>query len=176
MVLVTCTDEKALRSSVFDDYVKTLAEHVLRRAPKDLATLADQDWIAGGPNVARVQRRCSELLETCLAVRRLVRFEVDEGWVHSWRSPNGEGVLLAARSKGSAPRAPMALSCLAGQIVREKIWEVQVDEKGIEEVFEPMTVVDRPWAQDDRTTIQAEMQRLLGAPWSLDGYACYFLP
>ena len=176
MVLVTCTSGRASRASVFGDYCQTLAEHVLRRAPRDVATLANQDWIAGGPSVARVQRRCAEQLDACLAVRRLVRFEVEEGWVHPWRAPGREGVLIAARSQGTAPRAPFALSSLAAQIQREKIWEVQMGDDGIQEVFEPMTVVDRPWAQDASTTIQAEMERLLGAPWALEGYACYFLP
>lgn len=176
MVLVTCTSSQAAASSTFGDYVRTLAEHILLRAPKDVQTLAQQDWIAGGPRVDHVQRRCAEQLETCIAVRGLVRLEVEEGWVHPWRAPNGDGVLLAARSGGKAARAPMALTQLAVQIRDERAWEVQLGENGIEDVFDPISVTDRPWAWDAGTTVQAEMERLLGASWSLQGYACYRLP
>jgi hypothetical protein len=176
MVLVTCTSSKAANSSLLAEYVQTLAEHVLRRAPKDVSELAAQDWIAGGPSVAHVQRRFADQLDAGLAVSRIVRLEVETGWVHPWRAPNGDGVLLAVRSEGTTPRASLALSKLAEQIRGECAWDVELGEDGISEVFEPLTVVDRPWSRDARTTVQAEMERLLGAPWSLTGYACYRLP
>ena len=104
----------------------------------------------------------------------MARFEVARGWVHGWTSPEGDGaVLLAACSEGRAPRARVALSMLAAQIHEERAWEVVVGDDGPREVFDPLAVVDRPWRLDATSTVQCELERLLGAPWSLSGYAAF---
>ncbi len=174
MVQLSCADPRAARARAVREFADLLAEQVRVRAPANLEELAGQDWIAGGPSAGWALERCADAVGAALAVERIARFQVPRGWVHGWTSPDGDGaVLLAAQSAGSAPRARIALSMLAAQIHEERAWEVVVGEHGPEELFDPFAVVDRPWRLDATSTVQVELERLLGAPWSLAGYAAF---
>ena len=174
MVQLSCAASQAARAVPVLEFADLLAEQVRLRDPRDLEELARQDWIAGGPSAGWALRRCANEVGAALAVERMARFEVTRGWVHGWTSPEGDGaVLLAARSEGRAPRARVALSMLAAQIHEERAWEVVVGDDGPHEVFDPLAVVDRPWRLDATSTVQSELERLLGGPWSLTGYAAF---
>lgn len=172
-VQLSCGDRGAVRSSALREFAEHLAEHVLLRAPETVEDLAHQDWIGGGPSVLWALRRLSDSIGAAVAVERLVRFEVPSGWVHAWRQEEEALVLLAARSRGRGPRARVALDMLASQIHEERAWEVVVGDHGPEEVFDPLHVVDRPWRLDSTRSVQAELERQFGAPWTLEGYVAF---
>lgn len=174
IVKVTCESESVARMEPFRTFVHQLTHHALVRCPRDLDELAGQDWSFGGTTVAAALLSVARQVRESIAVTRVARFDADEGFAYSYVTQDArQAVLVALRTAATRVEAREVLRSLAGQILVQRIGSFVATEDGLQEVFDPLEVSDRPWSRDPSRTVQAVLEDSLGAGTRIEGFAAF---
>lgn len=174
LVKVTCESAPAARQAAFTTFVHQLAHHALVRVPRDLTELAQQDWSFGGTTVAAALEAVSGQVGESIAVTGLARFDCAKGLVYSYVTQDGrQAVLLAMHTEASRAAAREVLRSLAGQVLVQRIGGIVATEEGLQEVFDPLELSDRPWSRDPSRTVQAVLEETLGAGSHVEAFAAF---
>ena len=105
LVEVNSETDFVAKNDDFQKFAANVAEHILRHAPADVATLLGQTMADGTPVAERLTERIATIGEN-LAIRRLVRFEA--ACVASYIHMGGKiGVLVALDGDGAANGASL---------------------------------------------------------------------
>lgn len=172
MIAVCCSSEKFARSQTFIDYVDRLCRHVLEQAPRTVEELAAQDWSYEGGTVAEAQRRFALETGESVRVQNLAHFAQGTGHVWAWTHPDSRrGVILSVATEAELAELRDVAFQLAGQILVERAGELVMGDLGLEEFFDPETLLQEPWARKPERCVGEVLQDLLGLGTRLEGYA-----
>lgn len=174
MIALSCESDFGAARDEFQSYLHKLTHHVLVRRPADLTELSGQDWICGGPTVEAAQRNFAEGIGESVGLTRMASFAAPQGFVWNYLAHDGHaGVMFAMATQTPKREARDFLLGLASQVLEERVGGVMATESGLEEVFDPIDLVDRPWCRDRSGSVQAALEDALGEGSAVEAFACF---